>query len=183
MHNMEQRLTDLEARVNRYRNLSVLLALVLGGAVFMGAAAEDAVLDVVKTRRLEVVNQEGAPIVTAGAGRSASGLLKVNSKTGGGLFAVGAGQYGNGILEISSRSGQGLVYAGAGKAGDGVLRVKSRRGKTVIRAGTDGSNENAFVELLNTKGQSVVELYADDANNGFIGVWDTHGKSRNLTPR
>jgi len=62
---LEERLTALERKVNRYRNTSVLLLVVLAGVVLVGATTDDGIQDVIRTKALHVVNKAGQDVLTA----------------------------------------------------------------------------------------------------------------------
>ena len=50
MSAIEERLTALDRRANRYGNTAVMMSLALAGVVFVGATTDD-VQDVVRTKR------------------------------------------------------------------------------------------------------------------------------------
>ena len=59
MDRIEARLDALEGKVRRYRNAAVVLVVTLAGVVLVGATTDDGIQDVVKTRRLELINESG----------------------------------------------------------------------------------------------------------------------------
>jgi hypothetical protein len=111
---IEQRLTDLERKANRFRNAFVLTVLTLAGVVLLGATTDD-VQDVVRTKRLEVLNEAGDIAILADG--NGDGLLTVNSKAGKNLIHAGSSEDGNGLLKVSSKTGKNLIYAGGSEDG------------------------------------------------------------------
>jgi len=90
---IESRLAALERCLRWYQRLAFALGLGLGLAVSLAAQAVPAVLDVLRTRRLEVVDEAGKVGVTAYATAS-GGRIEVLNNTGRPVFAAGAVQGG-----------------------------------------------------------------------------------------
>ena len=154
---IEQRLEHLERRANRYRNVLVLLVI----CVFAVELIEDTIDDeidgeIIRAKGLEVTNDEGQVLISAGSDTSGDGQLTVNSKTG-----------------------KELIYAGADEGGNGQLTVNSKTGKQLIHAGAGGSGNGFGFAGFNKTGEGVVEMYADDDGNVVV---NRKGKGRTLKP-
>ncbi len=82
MSDLEERVVQLETVVGRWRNLTLLLALIMAGVVITGAAGPD-VTEVLRTRRLEIVNGAGKNTVVIDAGQpGAGGSVSVANQNG-----------------------------------------------------------------------------------------------------
>ena len=149
--NIEERLTALERRANRYRSALVLLVVTLAGVLLMGATAAD-VQDVVTTRELVVLNAAGQVVMAAGADEDGHGSLSIQSRKGKQLITAGADANGDGYLHVNTRLGRAVVTVGADGDGHGRFTVKSRRGQAAIKAGIDLGG-NGVVEVYNRKGE------------------------------
>ena len=141
--------------------------------IYAGAAVDGN--GVIKGRHLLLNNAEGEVVVALGFSESGNGMLKVKSKTGTDLIHAGAaGESGHGLLTVSSNTGTDLIYAGAdGGSGHGLLTVAS---KTGAKRTSIASDEDGFIFAgYNKTGDEVVQLYADEYGNGYIGAFDRKG--------
>ena len=124
--NIEQRLTALERRANRYRSAFVLMVLTSVGVVLTGATATDDVQDVVRTKKLLVVNEDGQVVFEASTGPRGDGLLRIRSKSGEDLISAGAlTSDDGGYIAVRSKTGNETVRFYADEFGHGVVTGRS----------------------------------------------------------
>ena len=110
------------------------------------------VSDVVRTRKLEVVNSDGRPVLMAAASPSE----------------------GHGSFNILNNSGRNILFAGTHpksleKGGDGVLYISDRRGGRLIYAGVGQNKNGGAVAVINKSGGAAITLGVDDYGNGEVG--------------
>jgi hypothetical protein len=172
--NIEQRLTALERRANSYRNSFVLLVVAVAGVVLIGATTADDVADVVRTKRLEVLNEAGK-IAIAAVTQNGNGLLGIYSEAESPLIFAGAGPGGHGTLIINSKTRQPIATVG-GMNGHGLLQVNSETGETVISLSGEGSGEallsvNGSLHLNSETGEAmVVAGTGEETGNGMLVI-------------
>ena len=125
---IEQRLECLERRVKRYRNALVLLVMSVCSVALIGATTDDGII---RGKGLIVTNDEGTPLIAAGANTfDGNGLLKVKSKTGQNLIYAGAAADGNGFdFHGFNKTGEGVVQLFADDYGNGVVGAYNRKGR------------------------------------------------------
>jgi len=130
----------------------------MAGVVSMGAAANE-VHDVVRTKKLQVVNDVGTELVYAGSSKGGHGFLTVNSKTGQPLVVVMANP----------------------RTDDGALIVNSKTGQQIVAQLQSGTNGGLMI-LKNKTGESVVQLGVDKYGNGEVGAYNREGMGPILKP-
>jgi hypothetical protein len=178
---LEARLTALEQSATRYRNAFVGLALLVSGVVLVGATTTDQVQEVVTTKMLRVVNDQGILIAGILGDSNGNGTLAVISKDGKPLIQAGASDSRDGLLTVNSKDGKQLIYAGDDVVnGNGLLQVNSKDEKELIYAGSSKLGTGGVFELKNKTGEGVVMLYADEYGNGVVGAYNRKGKGRTL---
>jgi len=175
MFNEGQNQEEIAMQTDKYTKVILTLiaiGLFLNVAMYLRAtpAGADDVLEVVRTKRLVVVDDAGRPVVSAGSDTVGNGLFFLSNQTGQGLIYAGIGESGDGLLIVSNKSGQDVIYAGSDTEGNGLLTVSNKSGQDVIYAGGDMDGDGAFVELFNKTGETVVELYADEDGNGVVST-------------
>ena len=142
------------------------------------------VSDMVRTKYLEIVNEDGETVIYAGTGASGDGLFEVKNGSGKQVIYAGteAGDGGDGQLSVSNKSGQRVIYAGTG-AGDkenGRFIVLNKSGKNMIYAGVGPDETGGYISIVNKTGEEVVTLGTDGYGNGVVGAWNRKGKGRTL---
>ena len=150
MDRIEARLDALEGKVRRYRNAAVVL---------VGATTDDGIQDVVKTRRLELINESG----------EATGALYTFR--------------GGGNLVLKNKAGKNVVVAGPvyGTLG-GELGIYFKSGHPMLTAKNHPDGYGGIVRLYNKTGEEIVQLRADEYGNGVVGAYNRKGKGRTLQP-
>lgn len=139
---IEQRMTRLEKQ-NRNLKLTMggmLMAAV--GALVMGQAAApgDDVPNIVRARRIEVVSEEGRPVVVLGMTATGAGTVTTLDGKDNKIVSLGATRGGEGTITTGNRKGHELVKIGVTTEGEGVVITSNADGKKLIEIGvtTDG---------------------------------------------
>lgn len=147
------------------------------------------VQEIVRTKGIEVVNDEGLVVVMASSDRPGTGWLSVRNQEGRLAFlAQGVEDRGRpgqlrvyGPMKVMSTKEKNLVYAGPGDTGHGSLAVSNQEGEPWITAG--GSANGGELQISNKTGERVITLGVDEDGFGEVGAWDREGKGRTLSPR
>ena len=74
---IELRLECLERRVKRYRNALVLLVMIVCSVALIGATTDDGII---RGKGLVITNDEGTPLIAAGADGDVHGFWAIKSK-------------------------------------------------------------------------------------------------------
>ena len=202
---LEQRVAILEREIKKLRILAAVLGLGVVGLLCLGANGPGAVQDfqVVRTRDLLVVNDQGQVMCSVGEDGDGNGRLSLSSRTEKQVFIAGADERGNGQMVISSKTDQGvfsavvdedgngrlligsksqrpLISAGADKKGNGQFLLLSGGERMVLSAGVDAAGNGGIVDLYNRSGQGVVQMSCDPQGSGMVGAYDGKGQGRAL---
>lgn len=193
-----RRLERLE-RVNRtYRWLLAAVVIALGGAVMVSMTQTEPVADVIRTRNLEVVDEDGRPLVhiftSAGFGAMAVsddegnplvallaekvgdervGVITALSSGGNEIVHIGPGDGGQGTITTFGASRQ-LVSLGATSTGHGVVRAFDSTGVERALMGVSTSG-NGTIMAMNAKGVTAVNL-AGHLEGGILTVNNYSGE-------
>lgn len=203
---LEQRVAVLERQIRHLRFLAAALGAGLVALLSLGATgSQNAVQDfqVVRTRDLLVVDDQGRVMCSVGEDGEGNGRLALNSRSDQQVFVAGADERGNGQLLISSNTDQGvfsavvdadgngrlligsraqrpLISAGADKQGHGQFLLFSGNERMVLSAGVDAAGNGGIVDLFNRAGQGVVQMSCDGQGSGMVGAYDAKGAGRAL---
>lgn len=124
---IEERIERLE-RQNRHLRLG-LAGIVLGAAaIFGGAAARQAVPEVIKAKAFQVVADDGTPLVVLGALRGIGAVATFNGR-GQELVRLGVSTVGAGTVTTRNAKGQELVKLGVFTEGTGFVAVLDPSGR------------------------------------------------------
>lgn len=173
---LESRVTEiyddrLLALENRLAALNVEPA---GSAPANGTGSADQI----STRALNIVNADGRTIISL-RGDENGGYLSVHNKSGVMVAGLRTSRRG-GDLAIYNNDGLGAALISVEENG-GYLSTKNNEGAT---AGAFYSGKNGgWISLMNHGGDEVVQTYADDNSEGYVGVWNKDGRGRTLRPR
>ncbi|MFA6111861.1 MAG: hypothetical protein WDA75_24125, partial [Candidatus Latescibacterota bacterium] len=126
-------------------------------------------------------NAQGEIAAALGVDDHDNGLLQVYTREGKDLVVARIDTSGNGQLRLYSREGRDLVLLGAGGSGGGQLGLFAGSGQEQARL-TAGAN-GGWLNIWNERGDDVVQVYADEYGQGYIGVWDRTGNGKAMTPR
>ena len=149
---IEQRMDQLEKRVNRYRMAMVAMGVAICAMVVMGATEgpED-----IRVGDIYAKNIEAKRLYIRNADNE--------------LLAIIGSLGGSGHLTLrSEESRYELFYAGADIKGNGLMKVRAKAGGELIVAGA--TENGAMMRLFNKTSGEIVQLYADDYGNGVVEV-------------
>ena len=197
MTHIERRLQKLEAQNRRLR--AGFGALVLGvAAIFLLGASGG---DVVRARRIEVVDGAGRPLVVLGendghgfaalldafgnfkvhlAEQIAGGTLLLKSQRGEELVALGYDTGGNGHMRTATAAGNALIEFGAGE-GAGAIITYDNASHEHVKIGTTHSGAGA-VTTFRADGTRLVSLTATTRGDGLVAAFDNGGRVRASWP-
>lgn len=147
LERIEERLTLLERSAQRYRRLSFILALALVTIVVVGAVPGDS--DIVRARRIEILNDKGAVVLSAD-GDASGGHLMLRRNVGGG-----------GVTLFTNEQG-------------GAIGILNSADKVLVREGI--SSKGGLVALTNNAEKLVMLAAANDSSDGAVIVYNRNGK-------
>lgn len=169
MNDVERRLAKLEAQVGRWRRATIAMAACGVALLSLGAAGAQDSFDVLRTRRLEVIREDGKLAAFVGS-----------DKDGGGLVQLRRGEGADLVLALSAGADGGVVRLGTGGAPGtrkyGELapthwRVHGTDDQTLWQVAESDAGGGA-VTLSDAKGAPVVRLVATDEGTGLAQIGD-----------
>lgn len=182
---VEERIEQLERRVDRYRLALIGLALIAGAAVLIGATTQDDGVieaEMVIAKGIFARNADGEIAAALGMDDHGNGLLQVYTREGKDLVVARIDTSGNGQFRLYSREGKDLVLLGANNgSGGGQVGVFAGSGQEQARL--VASANGGWLNIWNERGDDVVQVYADEYGQGYVGVWDRTGNGKAMTPR
>ncbi|MEK6710691.1 MAG: hypothetical protein AABZ64_08935 [Nitrospinota bacterium] len=147
---LEERMTRLE-RENRLLKRGFLgLALAAAAAVMMGQAAPGPqplvapLPPVVKIKRLEIIGDNGVPVVILGQHKS-FGHIAVTNSLGNALVSLGTTRSGKGFVSTYDGRNVRLAAIGASSNGAGVFTGYSAQGRSQVRVGDNTRHEGSII--------------------------------------
>lgn len=156
---IEERLSRLE-RENRLLKRGFMgLALAAAAVVLMGQAAPrppqpqpapQAFAQLLRVKRLEVIGDNGVPVVILGQNKS-FGHVAVTNPLGRALVSLGTTRSGKGFISTYDGRDVRIAAIGASGAGAGVVTTYNARGKSQIRIGDNAKREGS-ITLFNQEG-------------------------------
>lgn len=194
---IEQRFERLEQANRRWRLATMVLVLVVVAGLLMAQGGASTGPDVIQTRRLDVLNKKGLPVITLDSGErggristtdslgrlffeAEAGELSIYNEAGQKLARVGTTKEGQGMMVTYNHNGEGVVAIGATKDGKGALTTYNGNGqKQVTLSATEAGGA---ISVWNNHAQAASTIRADEDGNGEVGAWDRDGKGRKLTP-
>lgn len=151
---------------------SVIIGLLSGVCIMlmMGQAKEEKpkadmsnVYDIIKTKDLQIMNDEGVRV-----GRFSSTFVD------GGHFDV-CDSKGKTVMSA-------MAIESASVPAHGGIFLKCNEKYQLVMAARDDEDRGAYINLYNKTGEDVVQLSADAYGNGVVGAFDRKGKGRTLEP-
>lgn len=199
---LERRVEALEKQVTLYRNMALMLGVVVGGLLLMGATGEKVgEYDKLKVGQLETDLIDAGKIRTAylNVEESASvgdlnvkidpnevwrGIKIFSSDMTRTLFSVvPSALSGGGIMTLSSKKGNPIAVIGASPIdgnGHALLYFDDETDEAYFAVGA-GDN-GGVVEVHNKTGENIAQIYADEYGNGVVGAYNRKGIGRTLQP-
>ena len=134
--------------------------------------------DLVVAREIRLVNAAGKSVISL-VSDDFGGVISIFNGTENLVASLSASANG-GDMAIYNNTGKNAASISVEKNG-GYLSAKNNAGET---ASAFYSGENGgWMSILNKSGDEVVQAYADDGTEGYVGVWNREGKGRTLRPR
>ena len=173
----DTRIESLETQVRTLKRMlfGVFGLVVVGG--LLAATSMQGVPDVVKAKKIQIVNDDGKPVVVLGSEEHA-GIVAVTSHKGGKVVVLRADEHA-GIVDVAKHDGKTVVAIGADSEGGG-FGVRNNDGKTVV--GIAATKDNAGFVLRNNDGKPVVVIGVNDHESGEIKTLDGKGKTTSTNP-
>ena len=202
--NLEAKIEELEKKVARQHRFNLLLvmaavALVFGGAVH-GAGGQ--VMDLLKVREIQVINDRGGVAGVLGT-REGGGFLDLRNRAGASGF-IAHGSLGGGRMALYNARGKvttvvahkngsplwimkresdpASVILGLHRSGP-VMTFKSPLGKTLFYMGMSDDRQKMLIDLFNLDGVRVAGLRNDARGNGLVEACNTEQVCQSLSPR
>lgn len=153
---IEQRIEKLECQNRRLRWTvtglvgAVVAALIMGQAAATSGGPEAA--NIIRARRIEIVNAEGQPAVVLGMTTNNAGTIMTMGAKGEKLVNLGVTTNGEGLISTGNRKGNELVKIGVTTDGDGMLGTYSAKGLKLLEVG------------VTTKGDPKIYSYKPDGS-------------------
>ena len=124
---IEQRLMRVERQCRVYRGILVLAGLGLLALVSLGLDhGEKITQDVVRTRRLEVVNKEGRVVGSMFSGFQNGGVLILRKSDDAAAVVLDTNLHAGGTVVLFNDWGEPAIQMHPTRTGDGLLMIKSR---------------------------------------------------------
>ena len=131
---------------------------------------------VIRTRRLEIVNDAGEVVVKLVASTNGNGLIFVNSSEGKQLTYIGSSvSNGNGLVSINSTEEKRLISLGANpETGDGTIWISNRNEENLIWLSTTESSGR--LRIAKTGNENLAYLGASTLGNGLLSLSNKSGR-------
>ena len=126
--------------------------------------------DVIRTRRLEIVNDAGETIIDLGVIPDFGGLIFINE---GGII-VHSPKDGSLLLgssiSVNSPEGKKLVHIGSSaSSGDGLILINSKEEKNLIELGSNYETGDGLINIRNRNEESLISLNTGESS-GWIRI-------------
>lgn len=124
---IEQRLARVERNCRIYRNLFVLLALVGLAFVSIGLSqGKKEISDVLRTRRLEIINKQGTVVGSFFSGFQGGGALILRKSDSSNAVTLDTNLHAGGTLILFNDWREPSIQMHPDYQGDGLLMIKAR---------------------------------------------------------
>jgi len=148
---------------------SVLIGLLVGTNLMflLGAKQQE---DLIVTKAIKLINDDGKQIAFLGTGDDGDGLLVTFNSDGKETAFLGTGDDGDGLLVTSNSDGKETAYLGTGESGDGgFLRTHNADGKQTAYLG------GGHLTVYNKTGEMVGYFGSNKDNDGIARLYDRYG--------
>lgn len=180
----EDRIESLERQVRRQRrwNMALSALVVVGG--LMAATSTQQVSDVIRARRIEVVNDEGVKVVMLEA-FNGGGVIATYDEKGRMIFVALHEKDERGLTfgTVTTRNGkrQNLVQLGATSDGEGMVTTMNGKGQELVQLGATMTGQGS-ITTMNGKGVNLVHITADRSGSGAVVAQDAAGNIKATLP-
>ena len=124
---IEQRLARVERHCRMYRNFLVLLA--LGGLAFVSiglSQGQKGIADVLRTRRIEIINKDGNVVGSFFSGFQGGGALILRKSDSSNAVTLDSNLHAGGTIIIFNDWREPSIQMHPDTRGDGLLMIKAR---------------------------------------------------------
>ncbi len=131
--------------------------------------------DVIRTRRLEIVNDAGEVVVKLVTSTKGAGLIFVNSAEDKNLITMGpSASGGHGLVLINSTEEKNVIALLGSNSGDGFIQIRNRNEELLISLNTDESDGR--IRIKKTGNKNLAYLGANTSGNGLLKLSNNSGK-------
>lgn len=180
--NVEQRMQKMERSLRRTRLGMALAAGVAAASVLAGWGSSDAATDardpdILKVRRLAVVNSDGQEVAVLSANQVGGGLLRIQDERGRKQLVAGAGKEA-GFFRTYHTEGHTLASISASSDGSGMILNYGTNDKPLVTIGASGAvgKESGAVLISNWRNNPIVRMGSTTRFNGYVSTFDEWGK-------
>ena len=131
---------------------------------------------VVRTRRLEIINDDDEAVVVLTPSAKGGGLIFVKSAEDKNLVYIGSSaSNGNGLVLINSTEEKNLIALGSNsETGDGFIGIRNRNEERLISLRT--SERSGWIRIDKTGNENLAYIGADTQDNGLLSLSNKSGK-------
>ena len=144
----EENLNLLERRTRRLQFMVALLTITLSVMIVIIGLDHGKgwpLRRIVRTRRIQVVNESNVPVVVLQNMNEAGVIRTVSAQGRATLFYVGQDDGGNGFMSTYSTDGMPLVGLGATGRGDGIMQTYNKQGQKLVAIGATEKSSGAVI--------------------------------------
>jgi hypothetical protein len=173
----QDRIDELASQVRRLRWMNFGMAAVITAGAMLAAGAVHQVSPIVKTKRIEIVADDGKTVLALGSD-PAGGTLELFNASGEKVAELGVTEGGGGLLTTYNGKGQKAAVLGASPIG-AVLGICNDKGQAVaaLMAGPEGGR----LGISNDKGERAATLMAGP-EGGKLTTFDEEGQQIGRLP-
>ncbi len=184
--NSQANFDALSRRLRRVEALCLFMLLALIIAVSVAASSGTSIPDLIRTRRLEVLDSDGKVALIATSADNGDGVVHLRTAAGGTLLigmgfieatndsgrtvvSIGTDDRGNAYFEACPTNGASFFYAGPSETGDAMLEIGTAAGAPVAALSANAAG-NGQLKLLGGSGAEGLTATLDANENGFLQV-------------
>lgn len=192
MNPLEERLTQLEIRVTRYRNFNILLCLLLVAVVTVAATdgispfqaksvpapipmskGNIGVPDLPDERIMYPDADRAGKVAAQTQGVIRTTGLQILNDAGQAVVELWPSTNGNGLIFVNSSGGKQLTYIGSSASGGhGLVHINSKEEKNLIALGSYSETGDGLINIKNRNEERLIRLNADESS-GWIRIEKT----------
>jgi hypothetical protein len=155
----------------------MFFTLIITGLFSLGAAKSDT-LETIRTRSIELVDEQGQQRVFIGVDETGNGLMSIRSREDVVAVLAGANESG-GVLAVNSITGSPAVFANVDDDNGGFLGISTKAGIPVVMA-TVGRFGNGTLNLNSAEGYPLIVVGTDSTGTSSVAFYDRIGQ-KNVT--
>jgi hypothetical protein len=141
-------------RIFLYSMLAILFFYVF--LVDGNVESQVAIQEEIRAKSIEILNDEGRPVVLLSASGNGDGAIIIYNKEGTSVALVGASKDG-GIIGVTNKDGTPAVIVRTAEYGNGDIVIYNKYGTPVAGMGAD-ENDNGNIGVFNNSGEVIGNL-------------------------